>query len=138
MAHYAYINKDNIVTSVIVGPDEGTEPDGITSWEEYFSAKGKGQAVRTSYNTRGGVHYDPETGGPSADQSKALRFNYAGVGFTYDADRDAFIPPKPFDSWVLDEATCLWTAPIDYPADGGDYTWDEETGDWVEVVDEAV
>ncbi len=135
MAHYAYVN-DGIVTSVIVGPDEGTEPDGVDSWEDYFTAKGKGQAVRTSYNTRGGIHYTD--GEPSADQTKALRFNYAGLGFTYDADRDAFIPPKPYDSWVLDEATCLWVAPVPYPEDGGEYTWDEETGDWVEVPDEAV
>jgi hypothetical protein len=136
MAHYAYVDETGTVTSVIVGRDEDDLEPGITSWEEYFTAKGKGQAVRTSYNTRGGVHYTD--GEPSADQSKALRFNYAGIGFTYDADRDAFIPPKPFESWVLDEATCLWTAPIPYPADGGDYTWDEATTDWVEVVDEAV
>ena len=55
----------------------------------------------------------------------------AGIGFTYDADRDAFIPPTPYPSWVLDEATCLWVAPIDYPANGGQYVWDEEAGDWV-------
>jgi len=94
MAHYAYIDDDNIVTSVIVGPDEGTEPDGITSWEEYFSAKGKGRALRTSYNTLGGVH----TG-----DGEQFRYNYAGIGYTYDEGRDAFIPPKPFESWVLDE-----------------------------------
>jgi len=136
LAHYAYVDETGTVTSVIVGRDEGDLDPGITSWEEYLSAKGKGQAIRTSYNTRGGVHYTD--GEPSADQSKALRFNYAGIGFTYDPDRDAFIPPQPFDSWVLDEATCLWVAPIDYPADGGEYVWDEETGDWLEVVDAAV
>ena len=128
MAHYAYIDETNTVTSVIVGPDEGSEPDGITSWEDYLSAKGKGRALRTSYNTIGGTHN--EGGEP-------YRMNYAGIGFTYDEDRDAFIPPKPFDSWVLDEATCLWVAPIDYPADGGTYTWDESLGDWVEVVSET-
>jgi len=122
MAHYAYIDDDNIVTSVIVGPDEGTEPDGITSWEEYFSAKGKGRALRTSYNTRGGEH----SGG-----GEPFRCNYAGIGYTYDEDRDAFIPPKPFESWVLDETTCLWTAPVDMPDDGQDYTWDESVGEWV-------
>jgi len=136
MAHYAYVDETGTVTSVIVGRDEDDLEPGITSWEEYFTTKGKGQAVRTSYNTRGGVHYTD--GEPSADQSKALRFNYAGIGFTYDPDRDAFIPPQPFDSWVLDEATCLWTAPIPYPADGGEYVWDEATTDWLEVVDEAV
>jgi len=118
MAHYAYVDESNLVTSVIVGPDEGTEPEGIDSWEAYFSAKGKGQAVRTSYNDN-------------------IRFNYAGIGYSYDAERDAFIPPTPYPSWVLDETTCLWVAPIDYPADGGQYVWDEETTDWVEVQDEA-
>jgi len=127
MAHYAYIDETNTVTSVIVGPDEGTEPNGIDSWEAYFSAKGKGQAVRTSYNTSGGVHSGDGT---------PFRKNYAGIGFTYDEERDAFIPPKPFESWVLDEDTCLWEAPIEYPVNGGTYTWDEEAGDWVEVTDE--
>jgi len=136
MAHYAYVDETGTVASVIVGRDEDDLEPGITSWEEYFTAKGKGQAVRTSYNTRGGVHYTD--GEPSADQSKALRFNYAGIGFTYDPDRDAFIPPQPFGSWVLDESTCLWQAPIPYPADGGEYVWDEATTDWLEVVDEAV
>ena len=67
----------------------------------------------------------------------SFRFNYPGRGFTYDEARDAFIPPTPYPSWVLDEATCLWAAPIDYPADGGLYVWDEETTDWVEVQDET-
>jgi len=133
MAHYAYVNE-GIVTSVIVGPDEDSETD----WEAYFTAKGKGQAIRTSYNTRGNVHYDPVSGLPSSDQSKALRYNYAGIGFTYDSEHDAFIPPKPFDSWVLDEATCLWVAPVAYPEDGGEYTWDEATTSWVEVPSETV
>ena len=126
MAHYAYIDENNIVTAVIVGPDEGSEPEGVESWEPYFSAKGKGQALRTSYNTYGGVH--SEGGTP-------FRFNYAGIGFTYDEERDAFIPPKPFESWVLDEDTCLWVAPVAYPEDGGVYTWDEDAGDWVVVED---
>ena len=127
MAHYAYVN-DGIVTSVIVGPDEGTEPEGISSWEEYFSAKGKGQAVRTSYNTRAGEH---------ALGGEPFRMNYAGIGYTYDEDRDAFIPPKPFESWVLDEATCLWGAPVPMPeetdAEGNPvpYVWDESAGEWV-------
>ena len=126
MAHYAYIDENNLVTEVIVGPNEGTEPEGVTSWEEYFSAKGKGQALRTSYNTAGGVH--SEGGTP-------LRYNYAGIGFTFDPDKGtdgAFIPPKPFESWVLDEDTCLWVAPVPMP-EGGDYAWDEDAGDWVPV-----
>jgi hypothetical protein len=63
-----------------------------------------------------------------------IRYNYAGIGFTYDENRDAFIPPQPYDSWVLDEDTCLWVAPIAYPAEGV-HVWDEEAGNWVEVVD---
>jgi hypothetical protein len=135
VAHYAVLNADNIVTQVFVGRDEDDLAPGVEDWETYYAPEGH-TVKRTSYNTRGGVHYTD--GEPSADQTKALRFNYAGVGFTYDADRDAFIPPKPFESWVLDEATCLWTAPIPYPADGGNYVWDEATTDWLEVVDEAV
>jgi hypothetical protein len=68
-------------------------------------------------------------------RDKSQRYNYAGIGFTYDEDRDAFIPPKPFESWVLDEASCLWVAPVAYPEDGASYSWDEEAGDWVEVTD---
>ncbi len=130
MSHFAKLDDNNIVTFVTVGRQED---DGL---EAELTARTGDVYKQTSYNTRGGIHYTD--GKPSEDQSKALRCNYAGIGFTYDEDRDAFIPPKPFDSWVLDEATCLWTAPIPYPADGGDYTWDEETGDWVEVPDEAV
>jgi len=85
---------------------------------------------RTSYNTRGGVHYDPQTGEPSADQSKAFRKNYAGIGYTYDESRDAFIPPKPFDSWTLNEDSCLWEAPVAMPDDGQQYSWNEETTSW--------
>jgi hypothetical protein len=131
MTHFAKLNENNVVVFVTAGRQED---DG----KELELTERTGDVYRqTSYNTRGGVHYHPETGEPSADQSKALRYNYAGIGFTYDEERDAFIPPKPFDSWVLDEATCLWTAPIEYPADGGVYQWDESLGDWVEVVSET-
>ena len=133
MAHYAFLDSDNAVTGVIVGRDETDLTDGVESWEIYYGDF-KGQlCLQTSYNTYGGVHYTD--GEPSADQSKALRFNYAGLGFTYDADRDAFIPPQPYASWVLDETTCQWVAPIAYPAEGA-HTWDEQAGDWVEVTDE--
>jgi hypothetical protein len=138
MAHYAYIDENNIVIDVIVGPDEGTEPDGITSWEEYFSSKGKGLAIKTSYNTHAGVHYTTNDDGvrvPSDDQSKALRKNYAGIGFTYDEERDAFIPPQPFPSWTLNEETFLWEAPVAYPSEGLLYHWDEETTSWIEVTE---
>ena len=125
MAHYAYLDGNNIVTQVIVGKNEGE--DGI-DWEEYYGA------VRTSYNTRGGIHYDSETNEPSTDQSKALRKNYAGVGYSYDPARDAFIPPQPFASWILNEDTCLWTAPIPYPEDGDMYTWNEESVSWEKII----
>ena len=130
MSHFAKLDENNVVTFVTVGrqEDDGREEELIARTGDVYR--------QTSYNTYGGVHYDPETGQPSEDQSKALRFNYAGIGFTYDEDRDAFIPPKPFESWVLDEDTCLWVAPIPYPTDGEAYTWDEDAGDWVAVPNE--
>ena len=131
MSHFAKIDPEtNLVTFVTVGRQED---DGL---EAELTARTGDVYKQTSYNTYGGVHYDPETGEPSDDQSKALRFNYAGIGFTYDEERDAFIPPKPFDSWVLDEDTCLWVAPVAYPGDGEAYTWDEDAGDWVAVPNE--
>jgi len=88
-----------------------------------FLTKLTGWAVwkQTSYNTRGGVHLTDGT---------PLRKNYAGIGFTYDEDKDAFIPPKPFNSWTLNETTCLWEAPVAYPDDDNDYTWNESTQTW--------
>jgi hypothetical protein len=136
MAHYAQLNPENLVVTVFVGRDEDDLAEGVTDWETYYAPEGF-TVKQTSYNTRGGVHYDNATGEPSEDQTKALRFNYAGIGFTYDEERDAFIPPKPFESWVLDEATCLWEAPVAYPEDGADYTWDEETQEWTAVENET-
>ena len=124
MAHYAYLDENNIVTSVIVGKNEDEAPG---DWETYYGAK------RTSYNTRGGVYYDPNSNEPGADQTKAFRKNYAGIGYTYDAARDAFIPPQPYPSWVLNETSCLWDAPVAYPTDGKRYSWDEATQNWIEV-----
>jgi len=124
MSHFAKVNN-NIVEQLIVA-----EPE----FFETFVDSSPGQWIQTSYNTRGGVHYDPETGEPSADQSKALRKNYAGIGYTYDAQRDAFIPPQPFESWTLDEETCLWNAPVPYPTDDKLYTWNEETQTWDEII----
>ena len=119
MAHYAKI-EDGIVTRVIVA-------------EADFIATMPGTWVQTSYNTRGGVHHDPHTGEPSADQSKALRFNYAGIHYSYDVQMDAFIPPKPYASWGLNEATCLWQAPIPMPSTGGPWQWNEDSGKWVKA-----
>jgi len=126
MAHYAYLDENNIVTMVIVGKNEDEAPG---DWEIYYGAK------RTSYNTRGGVYYMPNTNEPDPDQSKAYRKNYAGLGYTYDATRDAFIPPQPFPSWVLNEQSCLWDAPVPYPTDGKRYSWDEATLSWIEVTE---
>ena len=125
MAHYAFLNMQNIVTEVIVGKDE---TDGPTNWEMHYGNFREQVCKRTSYNTRGGVHYT--NGEPSDDQSQAFRKNYAGIGYTYDETRDAFIPPKPFDSWTLNEDSCLWEAPVAYPEDGQQYTWNEETTSW--------
>ena len=125
MAHFAKVNN-GIVEQVIVA-----EPE----FFDTFVDSSPGQWIQTSYNTRGGVHYNPETGEPSADQSKALRKNYAGLGYSYDAAKDAFIAPKPYASWTLNEDTCLWEAPVAYPNDGGRYTWNEDTTSW-EAVEE--
>ncbi len=123
MAHFAKV-QDGIVTQVIVA-----EPE----FFDTFVDSSPGEWIQTSYNTRGGVHYQPDSNTPSADQSKALRKNYAGIGYTYDRERDAFIPPKPYSRWVLDEQTCLWVAPTQYPEDGKIYRWDDTAGNWVEV-----
>jgi hypothetical protein len=129
MAHFAEIDwMNNRVTRVIVAEqdfiDSGLVGD-PSNW------------VQTSYNTHGGVHWDPETDEPSADQSKALRKNYAGIGWIYDSDRDAFYEPQPYESWTLNEDTCLWEPPIAYPETGA-WLWDEDayqadnTAGWVE------
>ena len=115
MAHFAKV-ENGIVTRVIVA-----EPE----FFDTFIDSTAGKWIQTSYNTHGGQH--PE--------GRPLRKNYAGIGFTYDKDRDAFIPPKPFDSWVLNEDTCLWDAPVTYPEDGKQYKWNEETLSWEEEVD---
>ena len=123
MAHFAKLDENNVVVFVTVGRQED---DGL---EAELTARTGDVYKQTSYNTRGGVHYTD--GVPSEDQTKALRKNYAGIGFTYDEERDAFIPPKPFESWLLNEDTCLWEAPVAYPEDGEAYTWDEESGNWI-------
>lgn len=128
MAHYAFLDENYVVTEVIVGKDESNY-----NWEQHYGTFRGQVCKRTSYNTYGGVYYDPQTNEPAADQSKAFRKNYAGRGFTYDPQRDAFIPPKPFSSWVLNEFSCLWNAPVPVPTDGKKYDWDEATTSWVEV-----
>lgn len=121
MAHYAFLDENNIVTEVIIGNNEND--DGV-DWEAHYG-EFRGQVCkRTSYNTYGGQH---PNGTP-------FRKNYAGIGYTYDYQRDAFIPPKPYASWVLDEDTCLWNAPVTIPTDGNRYLWNEESQSWQEVV----
>ena len=125
MGHFAKV-ENGTVTQVIVAEQDFINTGAVgdpSTWKQ------------TSYNTRGGIHYDPATGEPSADQTKALRKNYAGMGYVYDANRDAFYSPQPFASWVLDESTCYWGAPVPLPEDNGTtneagqtiiYHWDEE------------
>jgi len=120
IAHWAELDENNIVTRVLVGSNE--DPDEGYQW--LIDNLG-GTWVKTSYNTQGGVH---SLGGTP------LRKNYAGIGYSYDATRDAFIPPKPFNSWLLNEDTCLWDAPTPYPTDGKMYRWVEEDLNWQEVV----
>jgi hypothetical protein len=115
MAHFAKV-VDGLVTQVIVAEQE---------FFNTFVDSSPGQWIQTSYNTHGGVH--PE--------GRPLRKNYAGIGYTYDAGRDAFIPPKPYSKWVLNEQTCLWDAPTQMPNDGKRYSWDDNAGNWVEVPD---
>ena len=126
MAHFAKV-QNGIVTQVIVA-----EPE----FFQTFVDTSPGEWIQTSYNTRGGIHYNPETNEPSADQSKAFRKNYAGTGFTYDKTRDAFIPPKPYESWTLNEETCLWDSPVPYPDDGEMHSWNEQTQTWDLVINE--
>jgi hypothetical protein len=124
MAHFAKLDSNNIVTFVTVGRQEDDGQEAV------LSARTGDVYKQTSYNTSGGVH---KLGGTP------LRKNYAGIGYTYDAGRDAFIPPKPYASWVLNEDTCLWNAPVPYPEDIGTpeepkrYAWDEATTAWVLV-----
>lgn len=119
MAHFAQLDENNIVVQVIVGVDEPHDGEAI-----YFQTTGK-VWKKTSYNTVGGVHL---LGGTP------FRKNYAGIGYTYDPDRDAFIAPKPYASWVLNEQTCQWNSPIQYPNDDKRYIWDEQTISWKEIV----
>jgi hypothetical protein len=124
LAHFAKLDENNVVIFVTVGRDEDNGK------EAELSARTGDVYKQTSYNTHGGVH---------ALGGTPFRKNYAGLGYTYDAGRDAFIPPKPYASWLLNEDTCLWDSPVPYPTDVGTeenpkrYSWDEATTSWVEV-----
>lgn len=132
MAHWARV-ENNLVTMVLVG--DNSEPD---EGFEFISTTFGGTWIKTSVNTLGNVYYsqDRDENGnriPADDQSRALRYNYAGIGFVYDEQLDAFIPPRPHDSWVLNENTCLWEAPIEKP-DQGDHYWSEDSMSWQEIL----
>jgi hypothetical protein len=117
MSHFAQV-KNNIVQQVIVAEQEFINSlSDASDW------------IQTSYNTRGNVHYDPNTNEP--DGGIALRYNYAANGYIYDSEKDAFIQPQPFPSWTLNENTCLWEPPIPHPIDGNLYNWDEEQQQWI-------
>jgi hypothetical protein len=124
MAHFAQIDENNIVTQVLVVSDQ----DATRGQDFLANDLGLGGTwIQTSYNTNGGVH---------ANGGTPLRKNYAGIGYTYDSGKDAFIPPKPFNSWLLDEETCLWNAPVARPEGEGFYTWNEDNQSWDEVVND--
>jgi len=123
MAYYAFLDENNIVTEVITGVDEnitqidldGTEVGGSSeAWETFYGTLRNQVCKRTSYNGN-------------------YRKNYAGVGYIYDEVRNAFYAPKPFESWILNEETCIWKAPILYPTDGKNYFWNENEVEWEEV-----
>lgn len=113
MSHFAELDENNVVLRVLVG-DNNVPNEGY----DWFVENLGGTWVKTSYNGN-------------------IRKNFAGIGYTYDEDRDAFIPPKPFESWTLNEDTCLWEAPVAYPEDGKMYIWDEDTTSWTEITEEA-
>jgi hypothetical protein len=114
MAHYAFIDENNVVTEVIVGIEETELIEGKNP-EAWYSEFRNQACKRTSYNGK-------------------IRKHFAGIGFTYDTELDAFIPPKPFESWELDEETCTWVSPIPYPSDGLVYKWNEAALDWEAVI----
>lgn len=119
MAHYAFLDTNNVVTEVIVGKEPN---EGGVDWEKRYGEIRNQVCKRTSYNTSAGAH---RLGGTP------FRKNYAGVGFTYDAELDAFIPPKPFSSWVLSQQTACWEPPIAQPTEGS-WEWDETTTSWIQ------
>ena len=129
MAHYAKVLDGKVVNIIVAEAD----------FFKTFIDDSAGTWIQTSYNTRGGVHYEPNSHTPSSDQSKALRKNYAGLGFIYDKDKDAFYAPQPYASWTLNSTTYYWEPPVTYPSDGKEYIWNESayqadnTKGWVEV-----
>jgi hypothetical protein len=138
MGYFAKINENNYVTAIHSVANEiftinGIELENIAA---IFLNNLHGLNCiwkQTSYNTRGGIHYHYDNNTPSTNQNKSLRKNCAGIGYYYDSIRDAFIPPKPFPSWILNEDTCLWDSPLPYPNDGKMYRWNEDILNWEEI-----
>jgi hypothetical protein len=122
MSHFAEINNDGIVQNVIVAEQDFIDSGSVGDSSNW---------IQTSYNTRGGVHYAPNSNEP--DSGIALRKNYASIGYTYDKTRDAFIAPQPYPSWLLDDETFQWNAPTPMPDDDKMYGWNESTTNWVEI-----
>lgn len=138
MGYFAKLNEENYVVKVHcldnnVFTINEIEDENVGS--NFLNALHKTNNIykQTSYNTRGGIHYQGDNNTPSIDQSKAFRKNYAGIGYYYDSIRDAFIPPKPFSSWTLNEDSCLWDSPVPYPNDGKMYRWNEDILNWQEI-----
>ena len=117
--HFAEIDENNIVKRVIVAEQDFIDSGAVGDSSNW---------IQTSYNTRGGVHYAPNSNEP--DDGVALRKNFAGIGYTYDSDKDAFYQPQPYPSWLLNEESYQWESPVPYPDDGGNYNWNEENQSW--------
>lgn len=120
MGHFAKVVNGTVQQVIVAEPE----------FFEGFVDSSPGEWIQTSYNTHGGVHYESNHIQPSADQSKALRKNYAGIGYVYDTVRDAFYAPQPYPSWTLNEDTCFWEAPVAMPSEGGPYVWNEAEQRW--------
>ena len=120
MSHFAKVLDGKVIQVIVAEPD----------FFDTFVDSSPGSWIQTSYNTRGGLHYGSD-GHP--DGGTALRGNYAGIGYVYDAANDVFYAPQPFHSWVLNKSTWLWDAPVAYPIDGKLYVWDEPTLGWVQI-----
>lgn len=122
MGHFAKVVDGKVVQVIVAEPD----------FFHTFVDSSPGAWIQTSYNTRGGVHYNPDSNDPSGQP--ALRGNFAGIGYTYDSNKDVFYAPQPYSSWKLNETTWTWEPPVAYPTDGKIYRWDESTKSWIEVI----
>lgn len=123
MAHYAFLDDNNVVVEVITGRNEDEVVNGISDWEDFYGGLRGLVCKRTSYNSHGGLNMRTTEPG--------FRKNFAGIGFKYDESLDAFIPPKPYHSWILNEESCVWEPPVPMPEDEFHYHWDEPHQTWI-------